>query len=496
MGRRGAGASRPGHRRAGARERAARRVSSWSTGTQAFRGIHAPEIDGRAATRPDAGWCSTSCCACSSRSCCASGPSSASRWASRHDVDGDARAAVPRALPFPLTGAQRAGHRARSSADLAGAPPMHRLLQGDVGRRQDGRRGLRAAGRRARRTPGRADGADRGARRAARPRRPRAARRLHGARRRDAVRASGRCASSCSRTAPPRRSAGACWRGLADGDGRHPHRHARAASRKASSFAVARRRRHRRAAPLRRRAAGRAARRRARDGAVPDVLVMTATPIPRTAAMTVYGDLDVSRPRRDAAGAHADRDRRGRAASSRRRRRGTDVRAEVAAGHQAYVVCPLIEESEKLEVGLGARRRSSGCTAGELDGLRLGLLHGRMPRRRRRRSMSAFRVGRGRRAGRDDRDRGRRRRAERDRDGDPRRRPVRHRAAAPAPRSGRPGRGRVDAAAWSATAHAEVRRPASRPSCGRPTGSSWPRSTSTCAAKARSWGSARRVATT
>ena len=87
---------------------------------------------------------------------------------------------------------------------------------------------------------------------------------------------------------------------------------------------------------------------RAAERAVPDVLVMTATPIPRTAAMTVYGDLDVSvldelPPGRTPIVTDVGPDRR---------RRWTPVgcvRAEVAAGRQAYVVCPLIEGSEKLE---------------------------------------------------------------------------------------------------------------------------------------------------
>ena len=53
------------------------------------------------------------------------------------------------------------------------------------------------------------------------------------------------------------------------------------------------------------------------------------------------------------------------------------VRAEVAAGRQAYVVCPLIEESEKLEVA-SAEETYARLAAGELQGLRLGLLHGRL----------------------------------------------------------------------------------------------------------------------
>ena len=83
--------------------------------------------------------------------------------------------------------------------------------------------------------------------------------------------------------------------------------------------------------------------------AVPDVLVMTATPIPRTAAMTVYGDLDVS---------VLDELPPGRTPIETISAVGPldhalawdAVRTEVAAGRQAYVVCPLIEDSEKLEV--------------------------------------------------------------------------------------------------------------------------------------------------
>jgi ATP-dependent DNA helicase RecG len=111
-------------------------------------------------------------------------------------------------------------------------------------------------------------------------------------------------------------------------------------------------------------------------GAVPDVLVMTATPIPRTAAMTVYGDLDVTVIRSLPAGrqpittawVRTDEDEDSMWAA---------VRREVAAGRQAYVVCPLIEESEKLEVR-SAEDTYARLESGELAGLRLGLLHGRL----------------------------------------------------------------------------------------------------------------------
>jgi ATP-dependent DNA helicase RecG len=68
------------------------------------------------------------------------------------------------------------------------------------------------------------------------------------------------------------------------------------------------------------------------------------------------------------------------------------VREEVAAGHQAYVVTPLIEESEKIEVA-SAQETFDELTAGELHGLRLGLLHGRVKGADKEATMDAFRAG-------------------------------------------------------------------------------------------------------
>ena len=134
-----------------------------------------------------------------------------------------------------------------------------------------------------------------------------------------------------------------------------------------------------------------ALRERSDSETVPDVLVMTATPIPRTAAMTVYGDLDVS---------VLDELPPGRTPiTTRWCRTPLDeeeawamVRDEVAAGHQAYVVCPLIEESEKLEVR-SAQETYDQLRAGELADLRLGLLHGRIPAKEKEQAMEAFRSG-------------------------------------------------------------------------------------------------------
>ncbi len=126
-------------------------------------------------------------------------------------------------------------------------------------------------------------------------------------------------------------------------------------------------------------------------GAAPDVLVMTATPIPRTAAMTVYGDLDVS---------VLDELPPGRTPISTIWAR-TDleevavwaaIRESVAEGRQAYVVCPLIEESESLDVR-SAEETFAKLRDDELSGLRVGLLHGRVAPADKEATMSAFRDG-------------------------------------------------------------------------------------------------------
>jgi ATP-dependent DNA helicase RecG len=124
---------------------------------------------------------------------------------------------------------------------------------------------------------------------------------------------------------------------------------------------------------------------------VPDVLVMTATPIPRTAAMTVYGDLDVSVLKDKPKGREpiATTWARGEAEEGEV---WAKVRDEVAAGRQAYVVCPLIGESEKLEAA-SAEETYERLEAGELSGLRLGLLHGRLPAAEKEAVMGRFRAG-------------------------------------------------------------------------------------------------------
>ncbi len=130
---------------------------------------------------------------------------------------------------------------------------------------------------------------------------------------------------------------------------------------------------------------------RGKGTAVPDVLVMTATPIPRTAAMTVYGDLDVSVLDELPPGRTPVTTRWART-EAQEGEAWAGVRAEVAAGHQAFVVCPLIEESEAIEAR-SAEETLHRLGQGELAGLRLGLLHGRIGVRDKDVAMEAFRAG-------------------------------------------------------------------------------------------------------
>ncbi|MGH7261686.1 MAG: ATP-dependent DNA helicase RecG, partial [Nitrospiraceae bacterium] len=122
----------------------------------------------------------------------------------------------------------------------------------------------------------------------------------------------------------------------------------------------------------------------------PDVLVLTATPIPRTLAMTVYGDLDVSvidtlPPGRTPVRTWLFEE-------SERRRAYHFVLDEVRAGRQAYIVYPLVEESEKVDLRAaieGAERLQQSV----FRTVRVGVLHGRMKGEEKERTMAAFRAG-------------------------------------------------------------------------------------------------------
>ncbi len=124
-----------------------------------------------------------------------------------------------------------------------------------------------------------------------------------------------------------------------------------------------------------------------RRGLNPDVLVMTATPIPRSLAMTVYGDLEVSvidemPPGRTPVATHV----RG---EDRREKIYDFIRAQVKAGRQVYIVYPIIEESEKLDLR-NATEMYEKLKSEVFKEFRLGLLHGRMKSAEKEEVMLAF----------------------------------------------------------------------------------------------------------
>src|SRR5438105_253662 len=111
-------------------------------------------------------------------------------------------------------------------------------------------------------------------------------------------------------------------------------------------------------------------------GAQPDVLVMTATPIPRTLALTMYGDLDISvidelpPGRKPIVTKHVTQDQIERVYSF--------VKKQIDAGRQAYVVYPVIEESETQAVK-AAEQMYEHLSQEVYPEVSVGLLHGRLP---------------------------------------------------------------------------------------------------------------------
>jgi len=125
-------------------------------------------------------------------------------------------------------------------------------------------------------------------------------------------------------------------------------------------------------------------------GMLPDIIVMTATPIPRTLSMTLYGDLDVSvidelplhrRPIRTAVRTEDQKDKV-----------YAFVKEEVQKGRQVYIVFPLIEESEKVDLK-AATKEFEYLRDGIFPGLRMGLLHGRMKSEEKDKVMKDFKDG-------------------------------------------------------------------------------------------------------
>ena len=124
-------------------------------------------------------------------------------------------------------------------------------------------------------------------------------------------------------------------------------------------------------------------------GARPHVLAMSATPIPRSLALTVYGDLDVSVIDEMPPGRESIRTRW--VQSDRRDAAYGFVRKEVEAGRQAFIVCPLIEESEAIQsrAAVVEHERLSTQVFPELN---LGLLHGRMSLQEKEEVMDRFKT--------------------------------------------------------------------------------------------------------
>jgi len=127
------------------------------------------------------------------------------------------------------------------------------------------------------------------------------------------------------------------------------------------------------------------------DGAAdPDLLVMSATPIPRSLALSLYGDLDLSfldeRPpgRQPIRTVHRPQQKRTKVWDF--------LREQVAAGRQAYIVYPLVEESEKVEL-LAATAEYQRLATEVFPDLRVGLVHGQMPGEEKDATMRAFGAG-------------------------------------------------------------------------------------------------------
>jgi ATP-dependent DNA helicase RecG len=119
-----------------------------------------------------------------------------------------------------------------------------------------------------------------------------------------------------------------------------------------------------------------ALRAKGRSGAQPDTLIMTATPIPRTLTLTLYGDLDVGvldqmPPGRQPVSTSIVRSQAGRENAYKH------VRAEAADGKQTFIICPLVEESAALEVK-AAESEFERVRSEVFPDLRVGLIHGRM----------------------------------------------------------------------------------------------------------------------
>ncbi|MBI4211786.1 MAG: ATP-dependent DNA helicase RecG [Deltaproteobacteria bacterium] len=127
-----------------------------------------------------------------------------------------------------------------------------------------------------------------------------------------------------------------------------------------------------------------------RKGEQADVLIMTATPIPRTLAMTLYGDLDVSVIDELPVGRKPIMTRL--YAEHQRQKLFSGIRHELQSGRQAYIVCPLIEESEKIDLK-NATDVAEQIAAEFAQEAKVALLHGKMKPQEKEQAMRDFKEG-------------------------------------------------------------------------------------------------------
>jgi ATP-dependent DNA helicase RecG len=126
------------------------------------------------------------------------------------------------------------------------------------------------------------------------------------------------------------------------------------------------------------------------EGLAPHILHMTATPIPRTLSLTAYGDLDTTALHELPSGRKpvqtriVEEDERGGAYEF--------IRGQLREGRQAFVVCPLVEESEKMQ-GRAAEVEAERLAAGELRDFRVGVIHGQMRSADKAAAMETFAAG-------------------------------------------------------------------------------------------------------
>jgi ATP-dependent DNA helicase RecG len=303
----------------------------------------------------------------------------------RHRTDGELVRRFHESLPFSLTGAQRKAI-AEIAGDLAGPHPMHRLLQGDVGSGKT----LVALTALLMGVQGGYQGALMAPTEVLAEQHELAVASLLGDLTvRDEATLTGdrplRVALLTNRTTGSERARIAS--GLADGSvdmliGTHALLEEGVAFRALGVVVIDEQHRF----GVEQRAALRG------KGSDPDVLVMTATPIPRTAAMTVYGDLDVTVLDELPPGRRPVITRWLSGGPLEQAEAFSRVSDEVAAGRQAYVVCPLVEESDKVQATSVLAEFKRLSTEVWPD-LRLGLLHGQMPSKDKEAVMGAFRDG-------------------------------------------------------------------------------------------------------